>query len=87
MQVWKAYAGNSKLGGKQITLDIVCTSFTKSRIKACEIESIFHYLGEIKCNGNCEEHLKSYLSSKIGSKEVEFNEVIDELGEKQLRLW
>lgn len=87
MQVWKAYAGNSKLGGKPVTVGVVHSSFSKSRIKACEIEDIFHYLGTIKCNGDCEEHLKSYLISEVGSEELAFKEVMDEFGESQLRLW
>lgn len=87
MLVWKAYAGNSKLGGNPVTVEVVHKSFSKSRIKACEIENIFHYLGAIKCTGNCEEHLKTYLTSEIGSEEVAFKEVTDEFGESQLRLW
>lgn len=87
MKVWKAYAGNSKLGGMQVTEDVVHKSFAKSNIKACELQGIFHYLEDIKCTGDCEEHLKQYLSSEVGSQETEFKEITDEFGEKQLRLW
>lgn len=87
MQVWKAYVGNSKLGGKPVTADVVHKSFSKSNIKACELQGIFHYLEDIKCIGNCEEHLRKYLNSEIGTKEVAFKEVKDEFGETQLRLW
>lgn len=87
MQVWKAYAGDSKLGGKPVTEDVVFTSFTKSNIKACELQDIFHYLECINCLGDCRDHLKQYLNSEVGFKEITYNEVKDEFGESQLRLW
>lgn len=87
MQVWKVYVGNSKLGGKPVTSEVVHKSFAKSNIKACELQGIFHYLQDIKCTGNCEEHLWHYLNSEVGIKELGFIEVKDEFGEKQLRLW
>ena len=87
MQVWKAYAGESKLGGKPVTAELVHKSFIKSNIRACELQGIFHYLEDIKCTGNCEEHLRQYLNSEVGIKELAFREVKDEFGEKQLRLW
>lgn len=87
MKVWKAYAGDKKIGGKPITCDMVFKAFNKSDIKACELQRIFHYLNGISCHGNCVGHLKQYLESEVGHDEKMFNEVKDEFGEIQLRLW
>ena len=86
MLVWQVYAGDKKIGGKPVTYDMVLNSFQKSNIKACELQSIFHYLRELKCNIDCTECLKWYLKSEVEDKK-RFNEVIDEFGEIQLRLF
>ena len=87
MEVWKAYAGDTKIGGKPVTYEMVLKSFQKSRIKACELQGIFHYLKELKCDTDCTECLKRYLKSEVRPKEEKFNEVVDEFGEIQLKLF
>ena len=87
MEVWKVYAGDKKIGGKPVTYEMVFNSFQNSRIKACELQGIFHYLKELKCDTDCTECLKKYLQSEVRPKEEKFNEVMDEFGEIQLRLW
>lgn len=87
MLVWQAYAGDKKIGGKAITYELVLKSFQKSGIKACELQRIFHYTEDITCNKECVECLKQYLKSEIGHEEKRFNEVVDEFGEIQLRLF
>ena len=87
MLVWQAYAGDKKIGGKPVTYDMVFHSFQKSRIKACELQGIFHYLRELKCDRDCTECLKRYLKTDIEQEGKSFNEVVDEFGEIQLRLY
>lgn len=87
MEVWKVYAGEAKIGGKPVTYDMVLKSFQKSHIKACELQGIFHYLKELKCDTDCTECLKRYLQAEVRPKEEKFNEVIDEFGEIQLKLF
>lgn len=87
MLVWQAYAGDKKIGGNPVTYEMVFNSFQKSYIKACELQRIFHYLDGLKCNRNCAECLKRYLKTDIGQEEKSFNEVVDEFGEIQLRLY
>lgn len=87
MLVWQAYAGDKKIGGKPVTYDMVFNSFQKSNIKSCELQRIFHYLRELKCNTDCTECLKQYLKSEVEQEEKRFNEVVDEFGEIQLKLF
>lgn len=84
MKIWKAYAGDKKIGGRSITYDMVFKSFQKSNIKACEINRIFHYIDTVSCNGDCIGHLKRYLESEVGEVENGFLEVEDDNGERQL---
>lgn len=88
MKVWEKYCSPfNEIGGEPITMDIVLKSFQKSDIKACQLQGIFHYLHSIKCNGDCLGHMRIYLSSEVGENEADYEEVTDENGDKQLRMW
>lgn len=88
MLVWEAYTkGFTHVGDKQITCQLVFTSFDKFGIKACDLQNIFHYLNEFECHKDCKECLRRYLNSEVGDDMKTYGEVTDEMGEKQLRLW
>lgn len=81
MLVWQCIAKGTKMNSMQVV-----NWLNKYDIRACELEEKVTYTGEkIKCKNDCDKCLKDYLNKETGKEG--FNEVIDEFGEIQLRLW
>lgn len=81
MLVWHKIAKGTKLDKQG-----VINWLKKYGIKACEIEKEVCYTHKsIECNSDCEACLSAYLDRGTGKQG--FNEVRDEQGNTQLRMW
>lgn len=81
MLVWQKVAYGTKLDKQGVIKWI-----NKHNIKACEVENQVRYTNKpIECRRDCEACLNSYLDIDTGNKK--FNEVIDDQGFTQLRMW
>ncbi len=80
MLVWEKIASHTSMKN----IDDVVGWLNRYNIKACDLESVIGYVGKgICCNKDCNECLYRYLS--IDLEMNEFLEVIDELGNIQLK--
>ena len=81
MLIWQKIAKGTKLDKKG-----VMNWLNKHEIKACELENEVMYTHKhIECNKDCEACLNAYLDIETGKQG--FNEVRDEQGNTQLRMW
>ena len=62
-------------------------AFKRAVLKPVSCRVYFNYLKELKCDTDCTACLKRYLQAEVRPKEEKFNEVIDEFGEIQLKLF
>ena len=80
MLVWEKIASHTSMKN----IDDVVGWLNRYNIKACDLESVIGYVGKgICCNKDCNECLYRYLSIDLGINE--FLEVVDELGNIQLK--
>lgn len=79
MLVWEKIADHTSLK----SLDDVANWLTRYDIKACDLENAVGYVGKgVCCNNDCNGCLYRYLSIDL---DCEFADVIDELGNIQLK--
>ena len=80
MLVWQKIASHTSMK----SLDDVANWLNRSEIKACDLENVVGYVGKgVCCNNDCNGCIYRYLSIDLDVSE--FTEVIDELGNIQLK--
>lgn len=81
MLVWQKIAKGTLLDKQG-----VANWLSKYNIKACDVENQVRYTNKpIECKNDCEACLNSYLDVETGKQG--FNEVRDDQGNTQLRMW